>query len=266
MYIKYFMSYLLSVSYKEPILAAKEIIHYFLMNRLLGKKYNITIRFGENNFLMPNEHQAFYTLHEVFTRDLYTKLQWCHHVLDLWWFIGDTWVRLAQHNQSVSIYEPNISNFQFLEKNTLRYNNIKVYNWAVVGDKSKDKLYYEGWDFNASGKVVNYKTDKKIKTYMIADILWIETYDWLKMDIEWWEYDIINYCIKNNIFPFKKGYIEFHHYQDAIKIKIIDGFIEYLYGKSYTIEFEDVEGWAIYYEDINNINPKVFILYFESCE
>jgi FkbM family methyltransferase len=172
-------------------------------------------------------------------------------------------VRLSQHNWNVSIYEPNPSNFQFIKLNTSQYNNISIYNWAVVA-WSDSRLYYEGWDFNAGGRIVHYKTDLKISGYNIQDILSENTYDGLKMDIEWWEYDIIEYFIQHKaVFPFKKWYIEFHHYHDNDKhSNSIDMFIDYLKNQWINIEFEDVYGHPIHKHQIKYLDPKIFVMYF----
>ena len=261
----YYTLYLIKILLKNPFLAYQEVFHYFIMNRIFHKKYNVRIKIGGNFFTIPNEHHVFYTLHEVFTWKLYKKLIWCKNVLDLWGFIGDTWVWLSQYNWNVSIYEPNPWNFKFIKINTSKCTNVSIYNWAVVwfNNTSTNKLYYEWGDFNAWGKIVTHKTDLSISIYDIKNILLNGQYDWLKMDIEWGEYEIIEYIMKSyKKFPFERWYIEFHYYDNYEKEKFIKKFMKYLGDQLINIELEDVYGNLITQNEIKNLNPQIFVMYF----
>ena len=83
------------------------------------------------------------------------------------------------------------------------------------------------------------------------------------MDIEWGEYEILDYLIKNDAFSFKKWYIEFHYpKEDGNNQNIFLNFVSYLHQNWYKIKFEDTTWKRIEFNNIENFTFPIFVIYF----
>lgn len=185
------------------------------------------------------------TLIEIFNIELYKKLDWLNCVLDLWAYIWESSVYLSRHNKKVVCFEPSKSKFELLEKNISKYSNIEWYNYAVVWDKDiKELTFFQRTDFDFCSSNVNEKKLPNKTIVQCKDIFSIldkYEFDWIKMDIEWWEYPIIKVLMNLEKFTFKKGIIEFHFVWDDKneKINLYKKFYKFLLDKKFTIRVFD---------------------------
>jgi len=141
----------------------------------------------------------------------------------------------------VTVVEANPSNFRYLQSNINWHENIIAIQWAIAY-KQKNALYHAGWDFSAWGYVTTTETNTAISSVQISDIR-TKDIDGLKMDIEWWEYDIIWFLQSDTWLQLQKWYIEFHNIIE--NKEIIVNYINYLIIHGYCVEYEDIYGKPI---------------------
>ena len=185
------------------------------------------------------------TLIEIYNRELYKNLSGLNSVLDLWAYIWESSIYLAKNNKKVVAFEPSIEKFKLLEKNIKLEKNIQWFNFAVVdNEKIQSLTFHERDPFDFCSSSVNEKKLTKEVTVVCKDIFTIldkYDFDWLKMDIEWWEFPIVKSLVDNNKFPFKKWVVEFHFAWENIKSKIeqFHDFCIYLNKNNYDIRLFD---------------------------
>jgi len=251
------INFMIRVLYSRPNIFFQIIWKYIIKNAILWKKQDVSIHFDRIRLVWPNEHWFFYTAIEVFEWKLYKKLIWCNHILDLWWYLWESAVRFAQYNKQVTVVEANDANYIYIAKNIKPYNNIISFHGAIVYQQDQ-QLYYSWNDYSAGGKIVTTPTDRKIKNIAIEKIFSSDI-DGLKMDIEWWEYDIISYFMKEKILQLQKWYIEFHDIRQ--NKNIIQDFITLLVKNHYTLQYEN-----IYWKDLTKNKffiENIAVIYFE---
>lgn len=240
-------------------------INFFLKE----KKVNI----WSNKIIIPYNYVAFCVILEIFIFELYKNIQWLEHVLDLWWYVWDSAMYMSKINKKVTVVESDNSNFRLLNKNLNNIHNVVLINKAVVLDSSKDFYII---DDNIYWWTISKDTNecfksKKIETISIDELMKNNNFDWLKLDIEWGEYDLINYFIVNDNFSFKKWFIEFHFFKNNFENakQVFIEFINYLSNKGYIFDIFNNEGMIIsntkFITDLNQNNIKwSFVnLYFE---
>lgn len=165
-----------------------------------------------NSLYLPNNYVAFLVAYEIFVAELYRPIKWCQQVLDLWGYIWDSAVYLAQQNQQVTVVESDPHNFSFIQKNTSHLHNVTALQGAIVADASQklylieDNIY---WWTVATAPHPSLPSHE-IATITLAQLLQEATFDALKMDIEGGEYPLLTYMIEQDVFPFTKGFIELH--------------------------------------------------------
>lgn len=248
--------FMVKVLFISPRLFISIIWEYCINRFLLKKIKTIAISFNWTVLEWPNEHGFFYTAIEVYYRQLYIKLKWCNNILDLGWYLWESAVWLSLYNNKVIVVEPNPSNFNYLNKNIKNYKNISAIEWAIVY-KKQWQLYHQGWDFSAWGNITIEPTDTPINNILIQKIR-NKQIDGLKMDIEWWEYDIINFLQTEEGLQLKKWYIEFHNIHD--NKKYILHYITHLEKHSYHIEYENIYWKLIHKNDF--FNNKIAVIFF----
>ena len=178
----------------------KKFIRFYIKTTftyyVLQNKSDIQFNYKWYALTMPRHLKWFEWFIEVMTDWFYDKLKWFDNILDLWWYIWDSWLKLSSINKFVTVYEAHPGNFKYLLLNTKSIWNIKSYNFAVVWNDSKF-LDFDWWDFNEWAKIWESSNTIKVKCKNILDILNEKVYDWLKMDIEWAEYECFDLIIKN---------------------------------------------------------------------
>lgn len=203
-------------------------------------------------FCHPNSYWALLVLSEIFIYDLLQELDWCDCVLDIWWYLWDTPIYLSKRNKYVHVYEPNRKNFSFLESNCKPYKNISIYNKAIWIQSKKINMI-ESHDWDCWSIVVSENSDKWIIMVNIAEVFKSTEFDWIKIDIEWWEYDLFKYFMKNplDFQKLKKWFIEFHFFWWD-EHKLFFDIVNRISSQGYLISLFDNQRCPIYIENIWN--------------
>ncbi len=190
-------------------------------------------------FHIPNNVRVLAIIHETYDLKVYKNLLDCKYILDLWWFIWETALYFMLHWIKVDAYEPVPKNYDYLKMNLIDKEDCNYYNLAVVWDPTIEKLnFFESFDFDyswwtyATAKATSYE----VSTKFIWEIVASTTFDWLKMDIEWWERNIFEYFLLHD-FPFKKWMIEFHYVLS--NIDLFKKIISYLVSQGNFVELYD---------------------------
>jgi len=155
---------------------------------------------------------------------------------------------------NITIFEAHPENYQYIIKNAKNTNNIAFFNKAIVGDETKElSIQWQAFHMSFSPENKN-KISKEyvIPTENFFALLKSQKYDWLKMDIEWWEYNCLYPLIDKNIGLewITWWFIEFHPLKNMDKIKQTKEIITHLQ-KYYSIDLCDsVSNKVIFLEDI----------------
>ncbi|MEM4397117.1 MAG: FkbM family methyltransferase [Candidatus Woesearchaeota archaeon] len=122
-------------------------------------------------------------------------------------------------------FEPLPENFDLLKENVEfnKKNNIRIFNLGVCGKKGKRYIFYD--DSNTGGHSLFKKSSKKflikcITLDEIFDNFKIERCDFLKIDCEGCEYEIIFYSKKNTLKKISKISMEIHQVRKNKIIKL----------------------------------------------
>lgn len=230
---------------------------------ILQNKSDIEFEYHWYKLYMPRHLKGIEWFIEVEIDQFYDKLSWFENVLDLWWYIWDSALRLAKNNKQVTVYEAHPGNYKYLKLNTQKIKNIESYNFAVVGSDIK-YLNFDWWDFNEWAKISNVNNSIKVRCKNIIDILKEKDFDCLKMDIEWSEYECFDAIMKNTkFFKFKCWFIEFHFWdKEPDIIKTIYNIIEWLKIKDFDVKIYSVLPEYKEIKNINNLKIWVCLVYF----
>ena len=123
-------------------------------------------------------------------------------VLDIWGFIGESALYLSQYNKEIYCYELSQKNFAYLQKNCANKGNIYIFNVGVTIGHDEYIEYNEDTDVESTTKIQSSSSKNSIlvKNINILDLIKSKSFDGFKLDIEWWEYDIIkSYLIIINL-------------------------------------------------------------------
>lgn len=229
------------------------------------KKYSIITYTFKNDITLsfPNNHLTLLVISEIFLFEVFRKLQWCECVLDIWWYIGESAVYLSKINKQVIVFEPDTEAYQILKNNIKWHKNITWYNKFVT--VTWEDLYISKTENIDCG--AKWSHDQKwVKTSAISIKQVIEEHnaDGIKIDIEWWEFEILEYMINKNIFTFKKGCIEFHFYEEIHeRKKFFTSFCNTLENLWYTYEIFDNYDNKIHKSAVQNKTLFLCNMYFE---
>ena len=183
-------------------------------------------------------------------RDLFKDMHWLDKVLDIWWFIWESSNYLSIYNKEVNTYELSPTNFKYLEKNCFWIKNIQYFNWCVWISEKEYTEFSDLWTVSSINKKAQVKWNVvRIKNYNLIDILKANNFDWLKLDIEWWEYDILKPIIDNWLFKFKKWIIEFHELDKKESMEFLKEFLIFLEDNMYSYKILSNEN-----QILNNLN------------
>lgn len=247
-----------------PLFLKSTMSYYIFRN-----KSDITFLFHWNEITMPRHLKWLDGFIEVWSDKFYDKIKWFNHVLDLWWYIGDSALKFAQNNKKVTVYEAHPWNFKYLKKNTKNLWNVIAYNKAVVWDEKLKTIKLYGWSFNMWAGNWHCSTRDnfiEVPTTSILDILKNDDFDALKMDIEGAEYDCFDAIIssKEDNFKFKEWFIEFHlskeKESDLNKVKNV---VKWLESKNYRIQYYDVI-INEYFVSLKELKNNVFLVHFSN--
>lgn len=230
---------------------------------ILKNKSDIEFTYHEYKLYMPRHLKGIEWFIEVEIDWFYDKLQWFCNVLDLWWYIWDSALRLAKNNKQVTVYEAHPGNYKYLKLNTQNVKNIESYNFAVVGSDIK-YLNFDWWDFNEWAKISNTNNSIKVRCKNIIDILKEKDFDCLKMDIEWSEYECFDTIIKNpEYFKFNHWFIEFHFWDmEPNLMKKVCDISERLKACGFNIKIYSVLPEYREIDSLNDLKIWVCLVYF----
>jgi FkbM family methyltransferase len=142
-------------------------------------------------------------------------------VVDIGGHIGGFAVRAARlaHRGQVYAYEASSRNFALLEKNCKMNNaqNLHIHKMAVAHQTGKMKFFTPS-DNGALGSLMQ-ETDSPMETVQattLTDIITenkIEQIDYLKVDVEGAEYDILSNCPPETLAKVKHIVLEYHEFE-----------------------------------------------------
>jgi len=242
-----------------------------------GIRRDYHIRIWKNKFIIPNYIDSVGAIEEMYVDDFYDTLKWCKTLIDIWWYLGESGVFFANNNEEVIIYEIDKANFKYITKNISYKKNIQIHNLAVVwDDKKKTVTFATNHEHSMMGgieqnnKIFNPSSRYEVSSAYIWDIIKKYNPDGIKIDIEWWEYEIVDEMMRLDIFPFQKGLIEYH-IRPVEKDKLIskfENFVKFLDNKWYRHKTIDAFRKNEIWNDslINKIKLKnitVFFIIFE---
>lgn len=244
-------------------------IYHTFCYYILSLKRDVEIEIAWVKLVMPNHLKTIDGAIEVLFDEFYDKLSWFNNVLDLWWYIWESAIRLATNNKNVVVYEAHPDNYNYLLKNISSYKNILSYNKAVVGD-SRKKMTFHWWAFNMwawNNNIWAWYIDKvDVDCVNILDVLKSQDFDAMKMDIEWSEYECMDIIMSKWEDLFKKltlWIVEFHFYEDLKKVEHAKKIIAWIHSLKYTIDYIDpISNVKISLADIKNYQV-VFILFYK---
>ncbi len=229
----------------------KQIIGY--------KKYSLVTQTFQNDIvlLFPNNHLTLLVVSEIFLFEMLKSVHWCECVLDIGWYVWESAIYLSKNNKKVIVFEPDVAAYTILKKNIDLYDNIVSYNQFVTLD-GRDLYIDKKEDIDCGARWTHEQIWTKITSISIRDVLVNNTIDGIKIDIEWWEYEILEYMVKNNLFTFTKWFIEFHFYErtDESKQFFID-FCQHIQSLGYTYRIFDNANQTM---DVSSVHhPSVFL-------
>ena len=212
----------------------------------------VLLNFWSESMYVPKNLLCMQIMAEVFIYEWYRKLNNCDIVLDIWWYIWESAIYLSKINNKVITYEPNKKLFSILEKNCKWRENIIFFNKFVWVDNNSRYMktnsnFDSWWSVSIDGIMRRYSVDG------------------LKMDIEWWEFEILEWLMKTSLFPFKKWIIEFHFIDPNVKEKILlfNNFIDYLTVNNYSFLCYDNYGKVIDVQKVIIEKTELCNLYFK---
>lgn len=245
-YFKYFFFLIVSAILYRLNINSKKIIYHII---------------GRIWLYVPLHRDPYFILREIFIDDIYKPLIWCKNILDLWAYIWESALYLASHGAWVSAYEMNKNLYALALLNTQNNKFISLHYGAVVGTDISNVSLENTHIYDTAGHIIE-SSDKKIPTYNIVDIVSNKSFDAIKMDIEWAEYDIIKTLLDKWLFHFHRWIIEFHNIEDRKNNKELDRFIDFLENSWYKWVGWDNYWCHISHSDIKNWNIKFANIYF----
>lgn len=217
-------------------------ILFLTLLKIKPKNKNTRVEFDNMIITVQNNFVSFLVMQEIFIEQLYKRLHSLNHVLDLGWYIWDSAIYLSKINNHVTVLESDPKNFELCQINTRNLPNVSIYNCAVTGKPEKkfivDTNEYR-WEVTGEQTI----NAKEILTKSIEELEKLGC-DWIKMDIEWGEYELITYWLEKWTFAYKKWFIEFHFFK-GFKTQQFEwawGFINMLINKEYMFEFFGNDG------------------------
>ncbi len=258
------ISLLLKLMLKWEILLIIQIIIHYWIHKFLKRNYDIQITYFWHKFTLPNSFWWFWMISEILGYNIYKDIKHCNHVLDVWWFLGESAIYFMKHNKKVTVYEADPLNFKYLSQNIKSFNNIIWFNKAISSWNEKQLTFYK-WinnDVACSSVIHQWKLSFTVDAISLKEAMTWKWFDAIKLDIEWWEYELI----KNNKSFWrwlKVWQIEFHHFNHEDKLNTLTSLVKNLMVNWYSVIFLDEYGNVIKYEKIKLYGCKVFTLLFK---
>ncbi len=177
-----------------------------------------TIKIGGLQFKVRNKRDEEILKGEV-KDDLYRIPKAMKVAIDIGAHLGGTAIKCAERGAMVYAYEPNKQNFELLVEN-VKLNHfekrIKCFNIAVDADRGQRRLYISDTDsgchsFDSKGlNQEKFQTVKTIKLDDVMDLNNLVEVDFMKLDCEGAEYNIITKALQPTLYKVKQISMEFH--------------------------------------------------------
>lgn len=253
------------------------IIPVFLFWRLELKNNEVYYTVKWKKIFFINNWPWWYAIKESFIDKFYLSNWYKWIFFDVWWYVGDVslyWI-LYNNPKEIYIFEPQTHLFEIIKRNIFNFKeiiekkNISIHlinkavwikNWELELYLSLDAINWDAW--------VSYENNVKWKK-LVVDIENISKYenidiDFLKMDIEWWEWEIIWYWISNfSKFNIRNWKIDLHFYKSNINNVDLSwnkgiSFIEILNKNNYSVRFPYTKEYLL--RSIKNEEEKLSLL------
>ncbi len=192
----------------------------FLFEKINNKLWKKSINFNWLKIHWLNYSSLCWLFWEIFVRNEYKFYTEKENpiILDLW---ANIWMATVYFKRSypkskILSFEPDKKHFQILEKNIKEnwFNDVKCIEKAVTNKTGEITFYTDNKaSFSMSTKKWRMsKLETKVKSISITEIIKNRKIDLLKMDIEWWEYDVLEELNKTGkINQINEMIIEYHH-------------------------------------------------------
>lgn len=224
-------------------------IRFLWIKKLLNKEIVYKIEWKKIYFI--NNWPWWYAIKESFIDKAYLMhSKW--NFFDFWWYIWDTSLAriLYDEPKNIYIFEPQTGLIDIIRKNISSFSdiiskkkiNVHIIHKAIWIKKWKIDMFLDNDLFFGDAWISyeSYSWSKKI----VCDVEKIQNYiskiDYLKMDIEWWEWSILDYRLHDFDFSIVKWKIDCHFYsieQIDSNRSILYQFIKLLKNNNYIVNF-----------------------------
>lgn len=176
-------------------------------------------------------------LDEIWKEELYKDFKECKSILDVGGYLGESAVYFHEVcGASVDVYESDKRNMQLLEKNCLPYEGIHSVYGAVTSGHKNYRITYDQidrWTVGEDGEEV-------LPTHNFFDILHHTSYEGIKIDIEWGEYEIVDALVDQRTpLHAKVIFIEFHRLQEKSYREKLFTYVRYFINQGYVFTIFD---------------------------
>ncbi|QQL48506.1 FkbM family methyltransferase [Mucilaginibacter ginkgonis] len=195
-------------------------------------KKPLKLRLKDGNFVQINKFMDLFIFHEIFIDGCYdtTKLGAKPVIVDIGANSGMFAIRMKQLYPDATIYcfEPFEENFEHLLQNTSQFNGVTCYKKGVAANTRSEKLYIHGINPGAHSiyeEVVPHHAQVAnvdlVSINEIQDLTGITRADFLKVDCEGAEYEIINAMTPETALIYPKMVVELMLHPDESVDKLI---------------------------------------------
>ena len=238
------------------------------------KKTNTLIKYyikgGYVNFI--NNSAWWSTIKEQFVDKVVILKDWYDKAINFWWYIWDVAINRILYSNIKEIYiiEPQPSLVNIIKSNLENYKEIiqkkkiKVHLipkaigvsvWKIDLFIRNEAKLWDAW-------VLYEQQDNTSKVEIDIEPIQVFNdiiFDYIKMDIEWWEWDIIEEWIKWSIpFKYKEWIIELHFYLSNFEKhrNIKENFLKFLSSKWFLYEKTWLDNKDQIFKALNNQKDK----------
>jgi FkbM family methyltransferase len=227
-------------------------LNWFRIKKLKHLPYNSphTYNLSGSKIEFNNGPELLHSLQEIFVDDIY-KIHFntsSPYIIDCGANIGLSVIYLkTQYPQArIIAFEPDPVNFKFLEKNirSSKFTDVELRNEAIWKDNSTLEFVSDG---TLGSKLVADADNSniiKVKATRLKDLL-DQKVDFLKMDIEGAEYEVLKDCGKS-LKNIDHLFIEFH------------GFFTKMYELTDILQLVQSNGFSYYIKEASNVYPTPF--------
>ncbi len=183
------------------------------------KNIKYYLKIDPKNWYVDNQIRVYWIYEKDTFRTMYKNVKKWDICIDVWaniwlftnflpYLVWETWY-VYGFEPIKSVYEQNLSS---IEKNNLK--NVKLYNYALSDSEWESNIHvnYEniGWSSIVDSNAIEWSHIEKIKTIRLDDILWDKKkIDFIKIDVEWFELNVLKWAIKIIKKYHPKIYMEF---------------------------------------------------------